>query len=101
MGVTIEYFTKSNVTLADVKSIVAATNEPNDQPWLLCEPIHFLDMPGFENQLFGASKLNLMPDPAERASAEANHNPEKNDLEFLLDQLASISSRFKVDWTIQ
>ena len=60
-----------------------------------------MDMPGFENQLFGASKLNLMPDPDEKAEAEANYNPEKNDLEFLLDKLAEISARFSIDWAIQ
>ena len=101
MGVTIEYYTKSDVAFDNVKAIVAATNEPDNQPWLLCEPIHFLDMPGFENQLFGASKLNLMPDPDEKAEAEANYNPEKNDLEFLLDKLAEISARFSIDWAIQ
>lgn len=101
MGITIEYYTKTEVALEEVKAIVAATNEPNDQPWLLCEPLKFFDMPGFENQLFGASKLNLMPDPDDKADADANYNPEKNDLEFLLDKLAELSQRFSVDWAIQ
>lgn len=101
MGVTIEYYTKSEVDLDEVRAIVAATKEPNGQPWILCEPIHFFDMPGFEKQLFGASKLNLLPDPDEKAEADANYHPEKNDLEFLLDKLAEISQRFNVDWMIQ
>lgn len=100
MGVTIEYFTKSDVSLEEVKAIVAATREPDNQPWLLCEPINFLDLPGYENQLFGASKLNLMPDPAEKAEAES-YDTDKNDLEFLLDRLCDISKRFNTDWTIQ
>ena len=66
MGVTIEYYTKSDVSNDAIRAIVASCREPNNQPWLLCEPINFLDMPGYENQLFGASKLNLMPDPATR-----------------------------------
>lgn len=101
MGVTIEYYTKSDVTLEIVKAIVAATNEPDNQPWLLCEPIHFFNMPGFENQLFGASKLNLMPDPDEKAEAVAYYDSEKNDLEFLIDKLAEISGRFGIDWVVQ
>lgn len=101
MGVSIDYYTKSTVAAESVKAIVAAANEPNNQPWLLCEPIHFVDMPGFENQLFGASKLNLMPDPDEKAEAEANYHSDKNDLEFLLDKLAEISERFSIDWAIQ
>lgn len=101
MGVTIAYFTKTDVTPDEVTAIVAASQEPDNQPWLYCEPIHFLDMPGFENRLFGASKLNLMPDPDEKAEAEANYDPEKNDLEFLLDKLAEISQRFDVNWEIQ
>ena len=101
MGVNLEFFTKADVTLDEVKSIVAATKEPNDQPWILCEPIQFLDMPGYEDRLFGVSKLNLMPDPQEKAEAEANSSADKNDLEFLLDKLTEISERFKVDWEIQ
>jgi hypothetical protein len=100
MGVTIEYYTKSEVSLDEVRAIVAATREPNNQPWLLCEPINFFEMPGFENKLFGASKLNLMPDPAEKAEAESC-DTDKNDLEFLLDKLCEISTRFGVNWTIQ
>jgi hypothetical protein len=100
MGVDIVYFTKSHVSPEQVRAIVAASREPDHQPWLLCEPIHFLDMPGYENQLFGTSKLNLMPDPTEKAEAES-YNAEKNDLEFLLDKLCEISKRFRVDWTIQ
>jgi hypothetical protein len=100
MGVTIEYYTKSDVSLDEVNAIIAATREPNDQPWLLCEPINFLDMPGYEDQLFGASKLNLMPDPAEKEEAES-YDTDKNDLEFLLDKLCEISERFNIDWVIQ
>lgn len=100
MGVTIEYYTRSDVSLDEVKAIVSATKEPDNQPWLLCEPINFLDMPGYENQLFGASKLNLMPDPTERAEAES-YDTDKNDLEFLLDKLCELSERFNIDWVIQ
>lgn len=100
MGVTIEYFTKTEVDLDQVKAIVASSQEPNNQPWLLCESIHFLDMPGYGRQLFGASKLNLMPDPTEREEAAA-YQAGKNDLEFLLDKLCEISSKQGVDWTIQ
>ncbi len=100
MGVTLEYHTKSTVASDKVQAIVAASREPNNQPWLLCEPIHFFDMPGFENQLFGASKLNLMPDPEEKAEAEANYDSEKNDLEFLIDKLEELSRRFDIDWMI-
>lgn len=101
MGVTIEYYTKSDVKLDEVKAIVAAANEPDSQPWLLCEPINFLQMSGFENQLFGASKLNLMPHPDEKAEAEANYNSEQNDLTFLLNKLEELSKRFGVAWVIQ
>ena len=100
MGVTIEYYTKSDVSLDEVNAIVAATREPNNQPWLLCEPINFLDMPGYEDQLFGASKLNLMPDAAEKEEAKS-YDTDKNDLEFLLDKLCEISERFNIDWVIQ
>jgi hypothetical protein len=99
MGVTIEYYTKSDVTLDEVRAIVAATREPDNQPWLLCEPMSFFEMPGFESKLFGASKLNLIPDPAEKAEAES-YDTDKNDLEFLLDKLCEISKRFGVNWTI-
>ena len=98
MGITIEYYTKSEVDSGQVAAIVAASKEPNQQPWLLCEPIAFLAMPGYEDRLFGASKLNLMPDPAELKNAEAE--VEKNDLEFLLDQLGEISKRFGVAWQV-
>ena len=74
--------------------------EPDDQPWLLCEPISFLDIPGYEDRLFGASKLNLMPHPDDREDAESYH-AEKDDLTFLLDRLCQWSSGFGVDWTIQ
>lgn len=100
MGVDIVYFTKSDVSLEDVRAITAAAREPDNQPWLLCEPICFLDMPGYENRLFGASKLNLMPAPEDKADAE-NYDTDRNDLEFLLDKLCDLSERFHVDWTIQ
>lgn len=100
MGVDIVYFTKSDVSREESNAIVAAARESDNQPWRLCEPIHFLNMPGYENRLFGASKLNLMPDPAEKAEA-ASYGTDKNDLEFLLDRLCEISKRFSVDWTIQ
>lgn len=100
MGVDIVYFTKSDVSLEETKAIVAATREPDNQPWLLCDPIHFLDMTGYENRLFGTSKLNLMPDPTEKVEAES-YDTDKNDLEFLLDRLCDLSKRFHVDWTIQ
>jgi hypothetical protein len=95
MGVDIVYFTKSDLSLEDVRAITAAAREPDNQPWLLCEPISFLDMPGYENRLFGASKLKLIPAPEDKADAE------NNDLESLLDKLCDLSERFHVDWTIQ
>lgn len=58
-------------------------------------------MPGFEDQLFGASKLNLIPASEDRADAEEHYHAEKNDLEFLLDKLTEISRRYNVDWAIQ
>lgn len=100
MGVNINYFTKADVSLEEVKAIVAATREPDNQPWLLCEPINFLEMPGYEDRLHGASKLNLLPDPTEKAEAE-NYDTDRNDLEFLLDKLCELSTRFQVDWTLQ
>jgi hypothetical protein len=101
MGIDIQYFTKSSVTQGQIQAIVAASREPNDQPWLLCEPIQFCDMPGFEDRLFGASKLSLIPASEDRADAEEHYSAEKNDLQFLLDQLAEMSRKFIVDWEIQ
>lgn len=101
MGVDIQYFTKDRVTQGQIDAIVAASQEPNDQPWLLCEPIHFFEMPGFEGRLFGASKLNLIPTSEDRTDAEENYTGEKNDLQFLLDQLTEMSRKFIVDWEIQ
>ncbi len=101
MGVTIEYITQSDLTPETRRAILSAALKPNSQPWLLCEPIHFLDMPGFQEKLFGVSKLNLMPDPAEKAEVEARGQPERNDLEYLLDKLEELSAQFGVDWDVQ
>ena len=101
MGIDIQYFTKSSVTQGQIDAIVAASRKSNDQPWLLCEPIQFFDMPGFEDRLFGASKLNLIPASEDRADAEEHYSAEKNDLQSLLDQLAEMSRKFIVDWEIQ
>ncbi len=103
MGIDIQYFTKSSVTRGQIEAIVAASREPNNQPWLLCAPIQFFDepVPGFEDRLFGASKLNLIPASEDRADAEKHCSAEKNDLQFLLDQLTEMSRRFIVDWEIQ
>ena len=57
-------------------------------------------MPGYERQLFGMSKLNLMPDPAEREEAKA-YDTDTNDLQFLLDKLCETSATHGVDWTVQ
>ena len=101
MGVSIDYVTQSQISPETRAAIVAASDEPDSQSWNLCEPICFFDdVPGYENRLFGSSKLNMMPHPDDCA-AQNDRSTECNDLEFLLNQLCNYSKKFQVNWVVQ
>lgn len=99
MGVCIYFRSESPVTADVERAVRAASSESSDeQPWLYCEPPHFL-VPFDTDGLLGSSKLNLMPHPEEAAEA-ATLNPERHDFHELLYRLCDWSTRFGIAWKL-
>jgi hypothetical protein len=69
------------------------------QPWLLCEPPHFLPYEA-DGRLRGRTKLNLHPSPDELAEALAVE-AERNDLQELIHRLCECSSRHSLTWELR
>lgn len=69
-----------------------------NQPWVLCEPPHLYGR-NQDGQVFGSSKLNLMPDLDELAAA-TRATVDRHDLDALLDRLCRWSRDHGVTWEL-
>ena len=99
MGIMFEYQSQEKVSDEVASAILAAVHEPDSQPWILCEPIHFYGSSGEQGRLLGASKLNLQPHPDDRAAAQV-YLSDRDDLTFVVDRLCQWSREHGVDWNV-
>ena len=97
VSVTLEFESIESVPTSVQDAVKSAAKDvAPDQPWVRCEPPHFS---WDEEKLYGFSKLNLMPDPAE---IEKYDDPAKpHDLEALVQILCDWSKQFKINWHLQ
>ncbi len=99
MGVTLDFVSAEPVPSSVRDAVIAASHRVDpEQPWLRCEPPNVsLDDDG--ERLSGFSKLNLMPDPGEKAEYDDPTKP--HDLDVLIQILCDWSRQFGIDWHLE
>ena len=99
MGMAVYYRSTRPVGPAQAEAIVRSAAELcRGRTWLHCEPVCFF--PGStDGHLFGGSKPNFLPHPADAESAERSRSPDGTARD-MLDVLAQLSRDHAVDWEI-
>lgn len=100
MGFSVYYRTARPVSPEEAVALRRAASEAmGERTWLSCEPVHFFaDLD--EGRLWGGSKPNFAPDPADAASAALEGLPD-GDVRALLDVLCRLSREHGVDWELR
>jgi hypothetical protein len=99
MGISIHYTTTRAVTQVEGDAIREAAAVANEgRSWLSSEPVCFV--PGLQDgKLFGASKPNFSPDPADAQHAAESGLPDAGPRE-VIEILCTLSRDHKVDWEV-
>lgn len=98
MGFTIYYRSTEAVEPDRADAIRSAADDVNrDRTWLSCEGVDFFDDDDEDGRLFGGSKPNFQPHPADAAAAAAEGLPDGT-VRDLIDALCELSRAHNVDW---
>lgn len=99
MGFSVNYRSTGPVDLAQAEAIARSAAELcRGRTWLHCEPVWFF--PGSaDGHLFGASKPNFLPHPADAESAGRSELPDGTARD-MLDVLVRLSREYGLDWEI-